>query len=280
MEYNKIMLNFYKYEGAGNDFIMINNMEGNISLNPEKIKFLCDRHKGIGADGLILVEKSDKPGVSCFMNYNNSDGTMAEMCGNGVRCTAKFYLDFVRHDLTNEKQDHAIKEVVVETRSGIKKITLHEDGTFSTDMGVPVFDHPDIPNQPVEIEGYNFNSVMMGVPHTVTFVKNLDDIDIRTIGPKIETNLHFPNKTNVEFVEKIDDTHYKVKVWERGCGETLACGTGSCAIYSIINRLSARKVLAEEITLEFKGGKLFLSQNEQGHVILRGPAKFVFKGEC
>jgi diaminopimelate epimerase len=280
------MLNFYKYHGAGNDFLMINNLKGDISLSPEKIKEMCDRHFGIGADGVILLEKSNKVDLSrpnevqadCFMNYNNSDGSIGEMCGNGVRCTAKFYLEQTNSDISSKVLPYCLK---IDTRAGVKEIKCNVDGSYSVDMGEPIFSHPDIPRETIKIEGYDFDSVNTGVPHTVTFVKDLDEIDIKTIGPKIEIDSHFLKKTNVEFVEKTSDDYYKVKVWERGCGETLACGTGACAVYSIIEKQIAegKAFRNNEITLEFPGGKLFLSKNEKGHVILRGPAMFVFDGK-
>lgn len=269
------MINFHKYEGTGNDFIMINNLKGGIVLTPIQIKQFCDRNFGIGADGVILVESSDK--ADCFMNYYNSDGSIAQMCGNGSRCTAKFFL---------EQTGLELKELKVDTRAGIKNIKVNKDGTYSVNMGAPIFESSDFPSvtgltcdTKTKIEGFDFNCVSMGNPHAVTLVENLDDFDFKTIGSKVESNENFPNRINVEFVEKKNDNYYKVKVWERGCGATLACGTGACAVYSIINKLSPRSDLGEEIILEFPGGKLFLSENEQGHVILRGPATFVFKGE-
>lgn len=266
------MIDFYKYHGVGNDFIMINNLKGEIKLTSDYIKYICDRHFSIGADGVILLESSNK--ADCFMNYYNSDGSIAQMCGNGARCTAKFFLEQTNSDL---------KEINIDTRAGIKNIKINEDETYSVDMGLPVFENSDFPTNTLKLEGYEFNCVSMGNPHAVTIVEDLDKIDLKTIGSKIENNENFPNKINVEFVEKISDNYFKVKVWERGCGETLACGTGACAVFSILNKLSARQGLAEseskEITLEFPGGKLYLSKNEQGHVILRGPAIFVFKGE-
>lgn len=283
------MIIFHKYHGAGNDFIMINNLDKSITLVPEQIKQFCDRNFGIGADGVILLESSDKADPSrrgeaeadCFMNYYNSDGSLAEMCGNGIRCTAKFFL---------EQTKSSLNELNIDTRAGIKNIKINNDDTYSVDMGSPTFESPDFPSctsptgttEVMNIEGFDFNCVSMGNPHTVTIVEDLNKIDLKTVGPIIENNENFPNKINIEFVEKVSDDYYKVKVWERGCGITLACGTGACAVYSILNKLSARQDLAEiskEITLEFPGGKLFLSQNEQGHVILRGPATFVFKGE-
>ena len=147
-------------------------------------------------------------------------------------------------------------------------------------MGEANFQSNDFPDVPKEIEGFQFNFVSMGNPHAVTLLENLDLIDIKEIGPRVENNPLFPNKINVEFVEKISDNYFKVKVWERGCGVTLACGTGACAVFSIISNFFPRQGLGKlETTLEFPGGKLFLSKNEQDHVILRGPATFVFKGE-
>lgn len=266
------MINIYKYHGAGNDFIMINNLKGNINLEPEYIKSLCDRHFGVGADGLILLETSDK--ADCFMNYYNSDGTISEICGNGLRCVAKFF---------QEQTNSNLKELTINTRVGIKKIICNSDDTFSVNMGTPVFNHADFPSGVLNLEGLTLECVSMGNPHAVIMVDGLDNFNISDIGPEIENDYHFPNKINIEFVEKISDEHFKVKVWERGCGVTLACGTGACAVFAILNKNLSRQGLAEnnskEITLEFPGGKLFLSENREGEIILRGPAVFVFKGE-
>lgn len=261
------MLTFHKYNGAGNDFIMVNNLNGKINLDKDYIKFICDRHFGIGADGLILLETSDK--ADCFMNYYNSDGTLSEMCGNGVRCTAQYFLE-----QTNTKN----KELNIDTRAGVKNIKINDDDTYSVNMGVPVFKHEDFPSGELNIEGLTFECVSMGNPHAVTIVKDLNDIDIKNTGPKVEVNSNFPNKINVEFVQKVSYDYFKVKVWERGCGATLACGTGACAVYSI---LSTRQGLVEnkEIILEFPGGNLYLSENDKGEIILRGPATFVFEGK-
>lgn len=266
------MINFYKYEGSGNDFIMINNLNGDINLGPDYIKSICDRHFGIGADGLILLEKSNK--ALCFMNYYNSDGTQAEMCGNGVRCTAKFYLDQIPESPTSMNS-----EISIDTRAGVKIIIINNDDTYSVNMGLPVFNNNDFPLGKIKIEDFDLECVSMGNPHAVVFVDNIKNIDIKNIGPKIENDFHFPNKINVEFVEKIDNTNYKVKVWERGCGETLACGTGACAVYSILNKFAPKQGLEAEVILEFPGGKLYVSKNHEGNIILRGPATFVFKGE-
>lgn len=272
------MKEFYKYHGAGNDFVMIDNRDKSFDVKDANyIKSLCDRHKGIGADGLILLESSEKmdsvgsPQADCFMNYYNSDGTLAEMCGNGVRCTAKFFLEQTKSNL---------KELLVDTRAGVKKVVCNSDGSFSVNMGAPVFSHADFPNDSVVLENTKFDFVSMGNPHAVGFVKNISDIDISSVGPKIEHDSHFPNKINVEFVEKIRDDFFKVKVWERGCGATMACGTGACAVYAIVSNYPIGKAYGvKEITLEFPGGNLYLSENQKGEIILRGEAVCVFRGE-
>ncbi len=269
---------FYKYHGTGNDFIMMDNRDKDFDVtDPKKISLLCDRHFGIGADGLILVESSNKvdsassPQADCFMNYYNADGTIAEMCGNGVRCTAKFFLEHIKS---------GAKELSIDTRAGVKKVLCNSDGSFSVNMGTPVFSHNDFPESPLVLESIPFKFVSIGNPHAVGLVKNISEIDISQIGPKIENDSHFPNKINMEIVEKITDNYFKVKVWERGVGATLSCGTGACAVYAILMKASARQDLAgKEITLEFPGGSLYLSENKEGEIILRGPAEYVFKVE-
>jgi diaminopimelate epimerase len=207
------------------------------------------------------------------MNYINSDGSLAEMCGNGSRCTADFFIKETGSDK---------KEIKLDTRAGIKEIKINDDGTYSVNMGAPMFESNDFPGKEAVVEGFNFNFVSMGNPHAVTMVDDVESLDFKTIGQKVENNSLFPNKINVEFIEKKSDNYYKVKVWERGCGATLACGTGACAVYAVIkNSYSnfSKTFLFDEITLEFPGGKLLLSENNKGEIILRGPATFVFKGE-
>lgn len=265
------MLEFYKYHGAGNDFIMIDNRNGHFDVtNVEKIKLLCHRHLGIGADGMIFLESSTK--ADCFMNYYNSDGSLAEMCGNGIRCLAKFFL---------EQTNSSLRELLIDTRAGIKKVIKNDDGSFSVNMGTPIFSHTDFPDSPITLENILFKFVSMGNPHAVGLVKNISEIDISDIGPKIELDSHFPNKINVELVEKVTDNYFKVKVWERGCGATLSCGTGACAVYTILKneQLKNKNKNIKEITLEFPGGNLYLSENQEGQIILRGPAVCVFNGK-
>lgn len=271
------MKEFYKYQGTGNDFIMIDNRNKNFDKETgTSIKNLCDRHFGIGADGLILLENSDN--ADCFMNYYNADGTVAEMCGNGIRCVAKFFLE------RTKSPKNKAKELSVDTRAGIKKVICNEDGTFSVNMGVPIFAHTDFPKNPLFLNNIEFKFVSMGNPHAVGLVKNVSEIDISQIGPQVENDSRFPNKINIELVERAREDCLKVKVWERGSGATLACGTGACAVYAVVKQNHPRGKTSgadgkQEITLEFPGGNLYLSETKKGEIILRGDAVCVFKGE-
>ncbi len=252
--------------GLGNDFIVIDNFNGRIKFEKSDIVLLCDRHKGIGADGLILVETSLN-NADCFMNYYNSDGSKEAICGNGTRCVAKFLKNFYFKD----------KDVLnIETGAGIRKVIVEEDGTFSVNMGKPIFSHEDFPTEKINIEGLELDFVSVGNPHAVAFVPDLNIFDLAKIGPIIENDKNFPNKINFELVEKIDDKKYKVSVWERGCGVTLACGTGACAVYSIIQK---ENNIDSKITIELPGGELYISENENGEIIMRGEAKSSFAGE-
>ncbi len=253
--------------GLGNDFVVIDNFNGRINLSKEQVAYLCDRHKGIGADGVILVEK--KEGADCFMNYINADGTFASMCGNGVRCTAKFLKDLYLKDKN---------EFIVATRDGIKNIQLFDDDTFSVNMGQASFEHADFPKDISTLEGLELNFVSMGNPFAITFMDDIDSlnvIDFYKIGHNIEYHPKFPNRMNLELVEEINSKEFKVKVWERGCGETLACGTGACAVFALLRGKGNQE---KEITIQFPGGKLFLSENENGDIMMRGPAVNVYGG--
>ena len=261
-------IGFTKMHGLGNDFVVIENMSGRISLSKEQVILLCDRHKGVGADGVILIEKSNDS--DCFMNYYNSDGTLAQMCGNGVRCVAKFLQD-----------DLKIKKSIfkIDTRAGVKEITSEKDGNFSVNMGKPIFLHEDFPNTPKEIENLKLSFVSMGNPHAVAFVDDLSIYDLEVLGPKIENNSNFPNKINFHLVEKIvrqdltTKQEFKVRTWERGCGATLACGTGACAVYAVARKHTNA---GKSIKIKLPGGELFISENDQGDIIMRGPAVSVF----
>ncbi len=260
-------IGFTKMHGLGNDFVVIDNMNGRIKLSTEQIVFLCDRHKGIGGDAVILVESSST--ADCFMNYINNDGTSAEMCGNGVRCVAKFFKEEI---LPKKNSQTSFK---IDTRAGIKNIELLDDGTFSVNMGKPIFSSIDFPDKSLELEGFLYHFVSIGNPHAVAFVEDLDTYDLLTLGPKIENNYNFPNKINNHLAEKINNKEYKMRVFERACGITLASGTAASAVYATARK---HQNAEKEITIQMPGGKLCMSENAEGDIIMRGPAESVYGG--
>ena len=277
------MLNFTKMTGLGNDYIYIDCTDGTKIKNIKELtQKLSDRHFGIGSDGLILIYNSDSDNADYKMRIFNSDGTEAEMCGNGIRCVAKLI-----HDKNLSKKD----KISIETLSGIKKVKLLEDengkcNEVIVDMGEPIFQDKNIPysvyepfNKDLDIdvneEKMRFTVVSMGNPHAITFVENIDDLNIEKYGPIIEKNPIFPNKTNVEFVEIIDKNNIKVRVWERGVGETFACGTGACAavVASGLNGYTG-----ENVTVDLPGGKLQIEWGKDNHIYMQGTATKVFDG--
>jgi len=277
-----MQLNFAKYEGIGNDFIIINNMDNSIYLTQEQIARLCNRNFGIGSDGLMFARRSDAAHLADFlMDFYNSDGTIAEMCGNGIRCYAKYLFD---EGITDKRT------IAIETRAGIKSIELvFNNGKVtgaSVDMGEPVLESRKVPvsansetfiDRPLSVEGVEFHAtcVSMGNPHCVTFVDDVNTAPVDTLGPKVETSEHFPNKTNVEFVHVVGRDEIDARVWERGGGETLACGTGACAtlIACALNDKTGRSA-----TVHLPGGDLGVTWKEDNHIILEGPATRVFTG--
>ena len=282
------MIKFTKMEGLGNDYVYIDCTNQELKKLPELAKMVSDRHFGIGSDGLILIKKSK---VADFrMQMFNSDGTEAEMCGNGIRCVGKYVYDKGLTDKTTLK---------IETLAGIKVLNLNlENGkveTVKVDMGEPILDYKLIPakdgkiyKSKDEIKFYKVNinieedlkeltCVSMGNPHGIDFANNIEKLKIEKYGPIIESDKHFPNKANVEFIEILDKHNIKMRVWERGAGETLACGTGACAsvVASVLNGYTERNV-----TVELLGGKLEIEWNkEDNHVYMTGPATKVFEGE-
>ena len=278
------MLNFTKMTGLGNDYIYVDCTDGTKLKNiPEMAKKLSDRHFGIGADGLILIDKPDNKQSDFKMRIFNSDGSEAEMCGNGIRCVAKYIHD---HNLsTNDK-------IAIDTLAGIKKVKIleNDEGVCNeaiVDMGEPIFHDKNIPynvyepfNKDLDInvegEKMRFTVVSMGNPHAVTFVEDLDDLQIEMCGPVIENNPIFPNRTNVEFVQIIDKNNIRVRVWERGVGETFACGTGACAavVASGLNGYTD-----EIVNVSLPGGKLKIEWGKDNHIYMQGPATTVFEGK-
>lgn len=274
-------MKFTKMEGCGNDYVYVNGFEEKID-NPNEVAIaVSDRHFGIGSDGLIIINPSE---VADFkMCMYNADGSEGKMCGNGIRCVAKYVYDF---NLTD-------KDVItVETLSGIKTLKLNvENGKVKTvrvNMGAPILECDKVPvkyddekmiNKPVKVDGKTFNitCVSMGNPHAVTFINDTDNLEIEKIGPKFENNEIFPDKVNTEFIQIIDKKSVKMRVWERGSGETFACGTGACAcvVASVLNRLTENKV-----TVKLLGGELEIEYNQdENTVYMTGPARVVFTGE-
>ncbi len=275
-------MKFTKMHGIGNDYIYINGFE-ELVQNPGELSIrLSDRHKGVGSDGLVMILPSSK--ADFRMQMFNADGSEAEMCGNAARCIGKYVYE---KGLTNKT------ELTLETLAGIKTLQLFLDDdnnvvSVTVDMGNPELEPSKIPttlpgkqivNFPVSFDGVNYHitCVSMGNPHTVIFTQNIATLDIETIGKKIENAPIFPRRTNVEFIEIIDKGRIKMRVWERGSGETMACGTGACAsiVAGVMNELVSRKA-----TVELLGGNLEIEWNENDdHVYLTGPAETVFEGE-
>lgn len=275
------MIKFTKMHGLGNDYVYMDAMDQNIEKESSLAQFVSNRNFGIGSDGLILICKSE---IADFkMRMFNSDGSEAEMCGNGIRCVGKFVYD---KGLTNKT------EITIETLAGVKTLQLNvEQGKVKTvrvDMGEPILTPKEIPvvseEEPVKNlklkakdKEFTFTCVSMGNPHAITIVKNTKEFDVETYGRILEVDKVFPNKTNVEFIEIVDKNHINMRVWERGAGETLACGTGACAsvVACILNGLTENKV-----NVELLGGILEIEwDKEDNHVYMTGPAVTVFEGE-
>jgi diaminopimelate epimerase len=283
-------LSFVKMHGLGNDFVVFEDLASEIDLSPEAIVWFCDRHFGVGGDGVILVRPATTPDADYYMAYYNSDGSIAEMCGNGIRCFAKYVVD---HGLLAADRD----ELVVEALGGRLmpiKITRNYDSTLylaTVDMGEPVLTAADVPtglrseadtdaviSRPLETDMgvFHVTAVSMGNPHCIMWVDDVDTVDVAGLGSAVETHAMFPARTNVEFAEVTSDGGIKLRVWERGCGETLACGTGACATL-VAASLSGR--VGREGTIELPGGDLDVRWAEDNHVYMTGPATEVFAGQ-
>ncbi len=275
-------MKFTKMQGIGNDYVYVDCTKENKIENPAELsKKVSNRHFGIGSDGLILIENSN---VADFkMAIYNADGSQAEMCGNGIRCVAKFVFD---KGLTNKEN------ITIETLAGIKQLKLStENGKVKkvrVDMGEPILEAKKIPvisdkNPVIDLQlqaadkTFTATCVSMGNPHAITFVNNVEEFDVEKYGKILEIKKEFPKHSNIEFVELIDKNNIKMRVWERGSGETLACGTGSCAsvVACILNNKTERKV-----NVHLLGGTLEIEWNKQNnHVYMEGPAEIVFEGE-
>lgn len=303
-----MLTRFTKMNGLGNDFIMIDDRMSSIELTAAQVASLCDRHFGIGADGIILVRPSERPECAAYMHYINADGTLAQMCGNGVRCFAKFLVDtdIVAQDAT---------ELTADTMAGPRRIAFIRDAAgcmaeATVQMGspilapdaVPVAAAPDAATDAgegfvgsLEIASpwgaFTFTCVSMGNPHAVTFVgdwqalpddaftdpsaKSLSTLDVGKVGAFFESAEAFPEKANIEFAE-VADGGLRMRVYERGCAETLACGTGACAV-DVAAALTHRAPRANEV--ELLGGVLRIEWADDGMVLMTGPAMTSYAGE-
>jgi diaminopimelate epimerase len=276
-----INMKFTKMHGCGNDYVYVNYLEEKVEHPDEAARKISDRHFGIGSDGLILIKSSDV--ADFFMDMYNADGSASPMCGNGIRCVAKYVYD---NGLT--KKQH----ITIETGAGIKYLDLkvkdHKVEEVTVDMGSPITDPKLIPvisdlqqviAMPITVGGidYKMTCVSMGNPHAVVFVEDTKAVDIEKIGPLFENHKLFPKRTNTEFIHVLDRKTIDMRVWERGSGETLACGTGACAsaFACILNGYTEDK-----ITVKLLGGELKVEYNRDNNTIfLTGPASTVYKGE-
>ena len=274
-------MKFTKMHGLGNDYVYVNCFKEKIGNPPEAARILSDRHFGVGSDGLIMICPSEKADFE--MEMYNADGSRGEMCGNGIRCVAKYVYDYGLTDKTN---------ISVETLGGVKYLDLTvKDGKavlIKVDMGRPELKPERIPivsggdaviSEPIVVDGaiYRMTGVSMGNPHAVIFVDDVKGLELEAVGPKFENHERFPKRVNTEFARVIDRETVEMRVWERGSGETLACGTGACAVavVCILNGLTEDKV-----TVRLLGGDLLIEwDKEADKVYMTGPATVVFDGE-
>ena len=277
-------MKFTKMQGCGNDYVYINGAAEQIAMDkkPDVVRFLSDRHFGVGGDGAIFI--NPHPDADFEMEMYNADGTRSEMCGNGIRCVAKYVYD---KGLTKNKN------ISIISAGKIKYLELTTDDSdkvvqVKVNMGEPILEPAQIPvvaegdssvNIPITVQGkdYVMTCVSMGNPHAVLFVDDVKNLELEKIGPDFENHAKFPRRTNTEFVQIVDDEHVKMRVWERGTGETLACGTGCCAtaVACVLNGLTKDKVEVEVL-----GGKIQIEWDRESNLVyMTGPATTVFEGE-
>ncbi len=273
-----MLINFTKMHGLGNDFVVIDATSQPIALTPAQIRQIADRHFGVGCDQVLLVEAACDPSVDFRYRIYNADGGEVEQCGNGARCFARFVLD---HHLTSKR------EIAVETASGIIHPRIEPDGQVTVNMGVPRFTPADIPfvadlpsgTYTLEVAGQRLTigAVSMGNPHAVLLVDNVDTAPVAELGPLIEKDERFPNRVNAGFMQIISRNHIRLRVYERGAGETLACGTGACAAVAVGRQ---RGILDQEVKVDLPGGTLLIRWEAEGTPLwMTGPATYVFEGK-
>ena len=275
-------MKFTKMQGKGSDYVYVNCLQETIENPSELAKKISDRHYGVGSDGLIMINPSDKADFE--MEMYNADGSRGEMCGNGIRCVAKYVYDYGLTDKTS---------ISVETLAGIKYLDLTvEDGKVvlvKVDMGKPMLRPEEVPvvsekeeviDEPITVDGqeYRMTCVSMGNPHAVVFIdQDVKEFPLETVGVKFENHERFPKRVNTEFVNVLDRHTAQMRVWERGSGETLACGTGACAV-AVACALNG--LTEDEVTVKLLGGDLQIKwDREKNTVYMTGPAEVVFDGE-
>jgi diaminopimelate epimerase len=279
------MMEFTKAHGTANDFVVLADLDDDLELSPELVRALCDRRRGVGADGVLRLGRPAGE-AQVFMDYRNADGSIVEMCGNGVRVVAKHVVD---HGLVVPRDD----TVVIGTRAGDRPVSIHRgaDGlvdTVTVDMGAPVLDpaqvpfharHPDAVSEAFTIGDttLELSTVSMGNPHAVTVVDDVTRAPVRSLGPAIEVDDRFPKHTNVEFAQVRSRREVRLRVWERGVGETAACGTGACATVVALQR---RTLVGDDVDVHVPGGVLRVryAPDEHPSVFLTGPAAEVCSG--
>jgi diaminopimelate epimerase len=273
-----IKLKFTKMHGAGNDFVVIDGVRQDVFLTPEQLRFLAERHFGIGCDQILLVKKSNNEEADFRYLIFNADGGEVEQCGNGARCFVRFVHD---HKLTSKR------EIVVETKSGLISPRLEDDGRVTVNMGAPILESTRIPFtsdsdaviQPLDVNGVTLQitAVSMGNPHAVTVVDDAEKTDVTTLGPLVENHVRFPRRVNAGFMQVVDRGHIKLRVYERGAGETMSCGTGACA--AVVAGIQ-RGLLDNQVQVATHGGVLTIAWEGVGKpVMMTGPAITVFEGE-
>ncbi|MBX3686716.1 MAG: diaminopimelate epimerase [Rhodocyclaceae bacterium] len=271
-------LRFTKMHGLGNDFVVVDAINQSVELSAAQVRFLSDRHFGVGCDQLLVVEAPSSSGVDFRYRIYNADGGEVEQCGNGARCFVRF---------VHDKHLSDKREIRVETRSGVISPRLESDGKVTVDMGVPVFEPRLIPFvsdsaavvQPLEVSGRSvpITAVSMGNPHAVQVVADVDAAPVAREGPAIESHPRFPARVNAGFMQVLDPHHIRLRVYERGAGETLACGTGACA--AVVAGI-ARGLLESPVRVDTRGGELSIAWEGSGRpVLMTGPAVSVFDAE-
>ena len=265
-----------KVHGCGNDFVVIADLDGAIDVGPGLVRGLCDRHRGIGGDGVIRLAPPRDDGSDVFMDYRNADGGVVEMCGNGVRCVATYVLNrgLLSGDVVRVGSRAGVKHVVVTGRDDDGRVV-----ETLVDMGAPVAIGHVMLRVPrpdgADVATVRATTVSMGNPHAVVRVEDVAAAPVATLGPRVEVHDRFPKRTNVGFVQVVERDHVRLRVWERGVGETAACGSGACAAGAALERLG---LTDRAMAVDVPGGRLEVALRDDGHVLLTGPAVEIVTG--